>query len=182
MTIIQNDFVVQGFSGTLGKQLAARQKQNGQLQICASCLEHRRVGHIVSVDSHRRRLYDAFSYRKASDTPAQQTTMGSTRPTAAAPVSADVIHPPEIHRIDISKYAGNAGEPIAIFAIDDLNVSSVGVLIVSDEGILIEKGAAVLSDENPFQWTYTTTQAVAAQGIKIVVDVADVTPQTEMEE
>jgi hypothetical protein len=95
-----------------------------------------------------------------------------------AGVSADVIHPPEIHSIDISKYTGRAGELIRITAGDDVYVASVGVLIVTDDGILVESGSAILSDKNPYVWTYRTTKTAASRFVRILVDVADVTPQS----
>jgi len=87
-----------------------------------------------------------------------------------------IIHPPEIHRIDISHYTGKAGESIEITAGDDINVPSVGVLIVSDDGVVVERGSAILSDRNPYSWTYVTKTASASRSVKIIVDVADVTP------
>ena len=92
---------------------------------------------------------------------------------------ADIIHPPEIHKIDISRYTGKAGESIEITAGDDVNVASVGVLIVTEEGILVEKGSAIFSDRNPYRWTYATTATAASRFVKIIVDVADVAPKDQ---
>jgi hypothetical protein len=94
---------------------------------------------------------------------------------------ADFLHPPEIEAIDVSAYHGAVGETIGITATDDVKVETVGVVITTADGTLVEKGSAAQSDAT--RWTYTATKAAPAGDVKVIVDVADlanhVTEQTE---
>jgi hypothetical protein len=65
------------------------------------------------------------------------------------------------------------GESIRITAVDDVMVKTVGVLIATDDGTLVEKGSAVPVPNSPNQWLYTATTAAPSASVKIVVDVAD---------
>jgi len=179
MATIHNDLIIRGLSGQVGRQLAVQRKSDGQYKVCAAHLESHQPLHIDTIDSYHLRLYEAVLYSNAAPQIHDCETRESRQERNGESVSADIIHPPEIHRIDISNYTGHADESIAITAMDDVNVASVGVLIVSDEGILIERGPAILSDKNPYQWLYRTTASAASPLVKIVVDVADVTPLNE---
>lgn len=165
MATIQNDLVIRGLSGKVGRQLAVHRKSDGQYMICAAQLGEYVPVHWEAKFGGHQRLYEALLYSRSAP-----QGLGKDDGVTVA----DTIHPPEIHRIDISAYTGKAGELIGITAGDDINVASVGVLIVTDEGILVEKGSAILSDRNPYVWTYATTTAAPSRFIKIVVDVADV--------
>ncbi len=74
-------------------------------------------------------------------------------------------------------YKGAIDDKIAITAVDDIKVKTVGVMIVNDDGTLVEKGAAVVADQNTNQWLYTAKCAAASSSVKIVVDVADLAGQ-----
>ena len=43
--------------------------------------------------------------------------------------NADFRHPPEIHDVDLSGYAGRAGDSITVRAVDDFGVSSIFVTL-----------------------------------------------------
>jgi hypothetical protein len=177
MAMIQNDLIIQGLSGKVGRQLAVHRKRDGKYKVCAAQLDNHQPIHIEAQDEHHRRLYEALLYSEATP---QISSNGaselSPNPIGESVSVVDVIHPPEIHRIDVSKYTGRAGELISITAGDDVKVASVGVLIVNGEGILVEKGSAILSDLNPYAWMYTTTTTASSRFVRIVVDVADVAP------
>jgi len=170
MATIQNDLVVKGLSGKVGKQLAVHRRRDGQYGIYAAGLVNHQTTHVETEEAQNSRLYEALFYAQPP------TARESSSQTDASVTVADVIHPPEIHRIDISRYTGMAGELIDITAGDDVNVSSIGVLIVSDDGILVEKGSAVLCDRNPYSWKYVTKTNSGSRSVKIIVDVADVMP------
>ena len=86
---------------------------------------------------------------------------------------ADFLHPPEIQKIDLSGYKGAIDETIAITAVDDVKVKTVGVMIVNDDGTLVQKGTAGVAAENSNQWLYKTKCAAGSSSLKIVVDVED---------
>jgi hypothetical protein len=179
MATIQNELVIQGLSGKVGKQLWVHRKRDGQSRICAAHADPNQSGYNDAPDSYHQHLYEALLYsRTAPKVPYDKVSRSRPEHIVQA-TFADIIHPPEIHKIDITGYSGRAGELIGITAGDDTYVAAVGVLIITDEGILIEKGSAILSDQNPYAWSYTTTAAAASQFVKIVVDVADVAPEDE---
>jgi len=176
MATIQTESVLRGLSGIVGRQLVLHRKCNGQSSICAAQPGLNQSGYSDAPDSNHQHLYEALLYsRMARKSPKAK----ELRLEPSEAVSADVIHPPEIHKIDISKYTGQQGEPISITAADDVCIASVGVMIVTDEGILVEQGSAKLSEKNPYAWTYTTTTAASSRFVRIVVDVADVAPAEE---
>ncbi len=177
MATIQTESVLRGLSGIVGRQLVLHRKRNGQSCICAAQADVNQSGYSDAPDSNHQHLYEALLYsRMARKSPKAKELRSEP---VGEPVSADVIHPPEIHKIDISKYTGQQGEPISIIAGDDVCVASVGVMIVTDEGILVEQGSAKLSEKDPYAWTYTTTKAASSRFVRIVVDVADVAPADE---
>jgi hypoxanthine-guanine phosphoribosyltransferase len=90
---------------------------------------------------------------------------------------ADFLHPPEIQSIDLSSYHGAPNQPITITAVDDVKVKSEGVMIVNDDGTLVEKGTAIAAPEAANQWLYNSTAAAGSESVKIVVDVADLAGQ-----
>ena len=58
-----------------------------------------------------------------------------------------------------------------------LSESDWPALIATDDGTLVEKGAAVRASVNTNEWLYTATTAAPAASVKIVVDVADLAGQ-----
>ena len=179
MATIQNESVIQGMSGIVGRQLVVHRKRNGQFRICAAQADLNQSGYSDVPDGNHQHLYKALLYSRTEPKISLNDASLSRSEHIVDAVSADVIHPPEIHKIDVSKYTGQRGEPIYITAGDDVYVATVGVMIVTDEGILVEKGSAKISEQNPFAWTYTTTAAALSRFVRIVVDVADVAPLDE---
>ena len=53
----------------------------------------------------------------------------------------------------------------------------MGVMIVKDDGTLVEKGTAVAGNVNVNEWLYTTKCAAGSSSVKIVFDVADLAGQ-----
>lgn len=175
MATIQNDLVIQGLSGNVGRHLAIRQQRDGKLGLVAAEGRRRQPGYTGTRDAGQRRLYEALFYRKTA-----RHTSGENCGQLASSVSvADIIHPPEIHRINVANYTGAAGETIEITAGDDANVASVGVLIVTEDGQIVEKGSAIVSDRNPYVWHYSSTKPAPSRFVKILVDVADLVPSDE---
>ncbi len=170
MAIIQNDLIVKGLSGKVGKQLAVHRTSDGQYRICPAEFDNHQLTHVDLNDEQPRGLYDALFSTKAGN---QQNPVARS---GDGVIVSGIIHPPEIHRIDISHYTGKSGESIVITAGDDVNVPSVGILIVSDDGVVIERGSAILSDRNPYCWAYATKTTSASRSVKIIVNVADVVP------
>jgi hypothetical protein len=65
--------------------------------------------------------------------------------------------PPSVEEIDLSQYAGQAGQTIGIRAVDLFEVAGVEVTVRGVGGNVIEKGAAARKQGEKYQWTYQTT-------------------------
>ncbi len=177
MAKIQSNLVIHGLSGMLGKQVVVRRLKNGQYVLSAA--PHRRSRELsVAQKAHLEKFRQAIVYAKGAQGAPEYQDIARARELSAYNVAiADFLHPPEIRQIDLSSYHGKADDTIAIFAVDDVKVKTVGVMIVNDDGTLVEKGTAVVADQNSNQWLYTTKCAAGSTSVKIVVDVADLAGQ-----
>jgi hypothetical protein len=90
-------------------------------------------------------------------------------PARAAAVS-DFLKPPSIEGLDLSDYAGQAGNKIYFMATDNVGVINAPVKITDPAGTLFENGAAVEVEENMGYWMYTSTSTIPA-GTQAVVSV-----------
>ena len=117
-------------------------------------------------------------YAKGAQGVAEYHDAAQARGVSAFNVAtADFLHPPEVQKVDVSGYHGAIDETIHITAVDDVKVKTVGVMIVNDDGTLVEKGTAVAGNGNANEWLYTTKCAAGSSSVKIVVDVADLAGQ-----
>ncbi len=83
-------------------------------------------------------------YAKGAQGVAEYHDAAQARGVSAFNVAtADFLHPPEVQKVDVSGYHGAIDETIHITAVDDVKVKTVGVMIVNDDGTLVEKGTAV---------------------------------------
>ena len=176
MAKVQNNLIIHGLSGMLGKQIVVRRGKNGQYFISAA--PHNPTHDITDAQKQQREKFrQAILYAKSAQTTPEYKDVAKARGQSAYNVAvADFLHPPEIQHIDLSSYKGAPNETITITAVDDVKIKTVGVMIVADDGTLVEKGSAVASP-NSNQWLYTTTSAAPSTSVKIVVDVADLSGQ-----
>jgi hypothetical protein len=80
----------------------------------------------------------------------------------------DFLKPPEVRRIDTTRYTGAPGSVIGIKAMDDFHIKTVEVSIFDAEGNLIEKDKATLDPVFRIKWMYTSTRQIEnLQGCKI---------------
>jgi hypothetical protein len=177
MAKIRNNLVIHGLSGMLGKQVVIRRQKNGQYVLCAAP-GHRTQALSEAQKQHLQRFREAALYAKAAQGAPEYQAAADARGQSPYNVAiADFLHPPEIQHIDLGDYRGGPGHTIAVTAVDDVQVKTVGVLIATGDGILVEKGAAVPSANAPNQWLYTTTATAPSSAVKVVVDVADLAGQ-----
>ena len=80
------------------------------------------------------------------------------RPLFATAVT-DYLKPPVVDAIDLGGYHGAVGDPIVVWASDDVEVMGVTLVIRDEADAVLEQGAAVTQDG---AWRYTATTAVAA--------------------
>lgn len=177
MAKVTNNIVIHGLSGMLGKQVVVRRQKNGQYVVCAAPHHGPRAASAAE-RAHQQRFRQAVLYAKgAKDAPEYQEAAKVRGLSGFNVAVADFLHPPEIQDIDLSAYSGAAGGSIGIVAVDDASVKSVGVSIVTDDGSVVEQGAAVRSSDNPNLWHYTATATAPAASLKIVANVSDLAGQ-----
>ena len=124
-------------------------------------------GQLVMADPDKKALY-----AKAAKT--------SGKPLFSLTI-ADFFNAPAVDEVDLSAYAGQVGNPIAVRAHDDFAVVSVHVSITKSSGEAIESGEAVQTPPNLLQgaarsgrWVYTITAAVPqGTAVRIAVSATD---------
>ena len=176
MAKVESNLVIHGLSGMLGKQLVVRRGMNGQYILSAA--PHNPSTDVTDAQAQQREKFrQAILYAKSAQKTPEYKDAAETRGLSTFNVAvADFLHPPEIKRIDLSGYKGAPNETITITAVDDVKVKTVGVMIVADDGTLVEKGSAVAAPTGN-QWLYTTKNPAPFTSVKIVVDVADLAGQ-----
>lgn len=117
----------------------------------------------VMKDVAKKALYDAVR------TPNQSAYILAVRDSYQAPVIKSITAP---------EYTGAIGEKITVRAVDDFKVASVKVSVYNADGDLIERGDAVVQ-QNQVDWDYTTTVVNAPViGTKIIAVATDMPNNT----
>jgi len=177
MAKVRSNLVIHGLSGMLGQQIVVRRQKNGNYVIAAAPGPYAKHELTEAQKQHQEHFRQAILYAKSAKNTPEYKDVATSRGQSTYNVAvADFLHPPEIQQIDLSAYNGAPGETITITAVDDVKVKTVGIMIVNDDGTLVEKGTAVpTTDAN--HWLYNTTATAASPSVKIVVDVADLAGQ-----
>jgi hypothetical protein len=152
----RNNVVTHGLSGKIGDLLVFRQRY-GQTVVSKMPQQEAKVSEKQA--EHRSRFQQAVFYGKAAIATPETASLYKTGATGGkSPFNvavADFLNAPDIVHVNLSGYAGNAGDVILIDATDDFAVVSVTVRIVNENGI-VEEGAAVRGIG--YRWIYTATQ------------------------
>lgn len=91
----------------------------------------------------------------------------------------DATNAPTIDDVNISDYKGAVGDLITVRARDVITPKSVTIVILSQAGVELEHGNAVLKETDRRTWVYTVTAANAAvTGTRVAVTVTDVPGNT----
>lgn len=176
MSTIKNNPIMKGASGMLGKVVVYREHR-GKLIMSN---RPKRSGILTpNQQEAKSRFLRAVKYAKkqVADpvTKKEYTPSSDSRFTSAYSVAvADYLTPPVINSVDVSRYAGAAGDKVLIKASDDFKVMSVNVSILKADGTLIEQGEATLLPEAVDDYVYVATVAFPkAAGTKVIVAVRD---------
>lgn len=102
-------------------------------------------GRVVMADPEARAIYEAAA--RAMRKPFFSVMVG------------DFLNVPSVEAVDVSGYAGAAGDTITVTAADDFGVVGVQVALSDAEGAELEGGAAVQGADG--RWVYTATTPVA---------------------
>ena len=148
--------VVHGLSGKVGDLLLFIQRHG---KTVVSKIPQRSTPPSERQLEQRRRFQQAVFYGKAAiESPETAALYKAAAKKGKSPFNvavADFLNAPDIVHVDLSGYAGNAGDTILVDATDDFAVDSVSVKIVNANGP-VEEGEAVR--EVGYRWIYTATQ------------------------
>jgi hypothetical protein len=175
MAFSENNPIIDGFSGKLGKWLVFRQSAGDTIVATRP-----RPTEIENSDKQvviRQRFLDASRYARSVTanpvTKAAYKALAGPRQSAYNLAIADYFRPPVIEEIDLSAYSGQVGQTIKVKATDDFKVKVVKVTIFRSDGSVQEQGNAV-ADPNGLDWLYATTTAnVAAADNRLEVIAED---------
>src|SRR5436190_16003822 len=159
MAKVSNNIIMQGLSGSLGKQLVIRQGKGGQT-IVATMPTTGRVSTPIQ-QAHQEAFRHAIAYAKsAKDETIYLTKAQGKNMSAFNAAVADWFNKPEVLEINIDSWTGDPGQTIRVKAQDDTQVTKVHVQITDGAGNLLEQGEATPADG--LWWEYTTTTNVAS--------------------
>jgi hypothetical protein len=179
----KNNVVTFGLSGKIGDLLIFRQR-NGKTVVAK--LPSGSAKSSEKQQQHRKRFQQAVIYGKATTaSPEMKAIYETNAKKGRVPFNAavaDFLHAPQIENIDLSDYTGQAGDVIRITVSDDMQVTSVSVLITNADGSLVEEGDAA-PDAGGYTWTYTATRNNDnLDGDKIVITASDLPGNVSKEE
>ena len=176
MAEVKKNLFTQGLSGMVGDTIVFRSVEGKTVVSAAPQQSEKEPSE--EQKAHRTRFQEAILYAKHSlDDPAKKAAydaVASGRPRISGYnlAVADFLKAPDIQEIDISGYAGHAGDSIVIRVTDDFKVEKVTVEILNMNGSLIEQGEAV--DSDGIRWIYTAkSENMDIAGDKIVVKAFD---------
>ena len=150
--------VMQGASGKIGKTLVFRQQHDGETIIANRPKKSSLTPH-PTITATRNKFQNATyrAVRLLKDPMYGPMYDAKKKPGKSAYLTAmtDCLTPPQIKKILLENYAGQIGDLITIYAIDDFMVTAVKVRILSLDEV-IEEGSAQL-DVHGLDWVYTAS-------------------------
>lgn len=150
MAKVKRNILIEGLSGTLGKDLVFRQMRDGSTIVSAKPDFSNRIFSAGQL-THQSRFQQAATYaRQAAKTnPIYAELARGTIKTAYNIALSDWFSPPVIH--DVKCQNGR----IRVHATDNVLVGRVVVMILDNEGKIREKGEGVRGSGD--WWEYVTT-------------------------
>ena len=161
------------FSGTIGKLVY--RKVRGRTIVAMKPDADRQLSQAEA--AHRQDFAQAATWAKAALQDEElrpfYEALGKQReiPARAAAIS-DFLKPPSLEALDLSEYAGGAGDQIYFMASDNAGVTDAMVTISDGDTFVFEGGKAVEVDPGTGYWMYTARTAIPAGtsgGIKVKV-------------
>jgi hypothetical protein len=155
----KDNFIVQGFSGTLAK-LGTFHRRGGKTFL-------RKIRAKPSVPDSKeqtaikKRFAEYIKYAKAAikDPEIKAAYARAAKPgrTAFNRAVTDASNPPKIRKIDTANYHGHPGDHLIVEATDDFKVTAVQICLHNANGDLIEQGDAILQI-NRGDWLYVVRE------------------------
>jgi len=164
MAKINNNLLVKGARGHVGKQYVYKKRGNDTLIARMPSVNKDAIA-TVEQEKVRDLFAAAAIYAKGaiSDPVLKKEYQKKADPSMNAYNIAfrDYLKAPVVRSVDASEYDGTVGSVIAVSAKDDFRVAEVKVAITDANGALIEEGNCVLHPIDRNKWIYTTSQANA---------------------
>ena len=163
MTKVRFHGPVAGFSGAMGEMVFADNEEKNRT---VAYMKTHYAPSQAQVD-HRKNFTEAAAWAKTAmkNSGMRQVYEALAKEkdiSANAVALADYLKPPSIEPLDLSTYAGQAGDTIYFTAKDNVGVIFAVVDIRDAEGNQFENGAAVEIDANRGFWMYTATSTIPA--------------------
>src|SRR5450432_1729913 len=160
MAKVQDNILAKGFSGTIGKQLTFRQI-GGKTFVS----KYQKAPTVPATEKKlavqtKFGLATGYARRAVRDPEVkamyQAVVTGGQRAFNIAMI--DALQAPVVESIQTDGYQGHAGDPIIVHAKDDFKVAAVVVSVYNQVGDLIEKGNAVLQENEEMDWLYISNK------------------------
>ena len=160
MAKVQDNILAKGFSGTIGKQLTFR-LIGGNTFVS----KYQKAPSVPATEKKlaaqtKFGLATAYARRAVRDPELkamyQAVVKGGQRAFNIAMI--DALQAPVVKSIQADGYRGHPGDPIIVYAKDDFKVAAVQVSVHNQAGDLIEKGNAVLQENEEMNWLYISQQ------------------------
>ncbi len=156
MTKMLKNVVVNGASGTLGRQIVFRSGKAGR--VIMSNMPRFSADRVFSPAQleQQERFRRAAAYGKVAKALPVYVEKARGLLTSSYNVAlADWFHAPEIEEVDLSAWTGEARQVIRVLALDDVEVVSVNVTIMDETDTVLEQGSATKDAMD--WWTYSTS-------------------------
>lgn len=155
MAKVQNNVMMRGLSGTLGGFVVRHMRDGRTLISAMPDFSQRRFSKDQRAHQSRFKEASAYAREAAKEKPIYAELAQGTSRNAYNLALSDWFNPPIIHRIEIQ------GEVIRVQAGDNVLVTRVSVLILDEQGHILEAGEASQVDAaaNPGWWEYTPQEA-----------------------
>ena len=162
MALINNNLLVRGASGNVGKQFVYRKRGNNTHIVKMPSIKKDATATTEQLEA-RERFASAVLYAQgaiaSADLKREYEKKAPAGRTAYNMAFRDYLKAPAVKKIDVGNYNGTPGSTIVVHAKDDFRVVGVKVSIFNLEGVLLEEGSALLDPVKREQWVYTVTQA-----------------------
>ena len=170
MAKVANNIFIRGLSGSLGGQFVVKQGRNGTIVSKYPVFDKNRKFTEAQVD-RQSKFRDAVAYAKGAKGWAVyvEKAKASNRTPYHVAIS-DFCHAPEITKLDMSAWSGDAGQVIRVQVVDDVQVTQVEVCITDEAGSVLEQGMAIQAEGG--WWMYTTTASAEGE-VRVVVSARD---------
>jgi hypothetical protein len=156
----RNNMLIRGLSGSLGDQFVIRRDKAGRTIIANKPTFDENRQFTASQKANQEAFREAVVYAKA--TQRENVYIDKAKGTARSGYNialADWFHKPQIKKLDVTGWNGQAGQAIRIRALDDVQVTQVAVVITDESGTVFEQGNA--QPDEAGWWTYMTTKAAS---------------------